>query len=325
MSWYEDFVVFSLTHSSLTFTEVIAPLQTVEYRLFQGSYSWETNYRNGSTVIGNLNLSNSTAIVITGSTVADIAGLSAIILEMSEEINVTVTSTNHQVLTISIDLSNANSTIVNQTISILTSINNSNSSIYDQTISLMAAISNLNSSLYAQTLSLLLSVQNELNATIQSQTLSILNSVSNFNVTLFNQTINILSYIENHNVTMFQQVISILNSVSNQGSTINTQFVEVLNKIQTIPVTRGITKDEMLQMLGLKDYPDADGDGLPDAGLDDVIGEAVQEQQLPVIVVVAMLLIVTLVVMIRIVRGIMPGLLQIIKNARSAGNYEFKG
>ena len=156
MSWYEDFVFFNITHGGLTYIEVITPLDTIEFELYTGTYDWEVDYRNGTTIQGQTILTDSTAIIVTGSTIADILGYSADLLDMTTQINVTLTSTTNQILTISVDLTNINTTINEQLIYVLLNITNTDSLIGQQTIDILAELQNVNSTLYNQTVDIIL-------------------------------------------------------------------------------------------------------------------------------------------------------------------------
>ena len=230
MSWYSDFVNFNITHGGITYDEVIAPLETIYFRLYEGSYTWGVNYRNGTSISGNLNLVSSTALVITGSTIADVAGLSASILAMTTEINVTVTATNNYILTIQIDLDNINTTINSQLIYLLLNITNTNSTIYSQTVDLLAVIQSMNSTLYSQSVQILVNLNN-INSTLYSQTLSILSTVYNMNSTLYAATVNVHNAVLNANSTLYGMLVDISNMILVNNSAIYGDFIVSLDNI----------------------------------------------------------------------------------------------
>ena len=235
-SWHHDYVFFNLTRSGITYREVIAPLEIVNFRLYQNTYTWLVDYRNGTTVSGSTTLTSSTAIVVTGSTIADIAGYSQTLIAMSTSINVTVTSTNNQVLTISIDLTNVNSTIHTQLIQLLLNVTNTNSTLYSQTVDLLAAIQNANSTLFGQTVTILADIQNT-NSTLYAQTLSILANIANTNATLYSQTLTILTDLSNVNSTLYSQTVTLLANIANLDSDIAAQTVTLLAEIQNVNST----------------------------------------------------------------------------------------
>jgi len=193
-SWHHDYVFFNLTRSGITYREVIAPLEIVNFRLYQNTYTWLVDYRNGTTVSGSTTLTSSTAIVVTGSTITDLVSYSETLLSMTSSINVTLVSTQNQVLTISIDLSNVNSTINTQLVQLLLNITNTNTTLYSQTVDLLAALQNVNTTLYSQSVSVLAKIQNA-------------------NMTLYNQTVSILTYVLNTNSTLYAQTITLLTEV----------------------------------------------------------------------------------------------------------------
>ncbi len=236
MSWHEDFTYFSLTQEGRTFTQVICPLEVVEYRLWDGNYSWLVDYRNGTTVEGNTNLVNSTAIVLTGSSIADVAGYTETLLDLTSNINVTVEATNNQVLTISIDLTNVNTTIHEQLIEVLLDIDNVDSDLYSQTTTLLAEIQNSNSTLFDQTVQILADIDS-VNSTVFSQTVDILSNIENTNSTLYNQTLDILANITNTNSTIHSQLLSVLADISNVNSTLYGQTLEIIADIDNINST----------------------------------------------------------------------------------------
>ncbi|MHA1288441.1 MAG: hypothetical protein ACTSPB_13640, partial [Candidatus Thorarchaeota archaeon] len=189
-NWYEDYVFFNLTRSGITYREVIAPLEIVDFKLYENTYTWLVDYRNGTTVNGETTLTSSTCIVVTGSTIADVVSYSQSLIDMTTAINVTITSTNNQVLTISVNLDNVNATINDQLIQVLLNITNTNSTIFDQTVDLLAYLQNVNSTLYAQTAAFIVNVYNN-QTTIYDQTVSLLSNLQNMNSTIYAQTLSI--------------------------------------------------------------------------------------------------------------------------------------
>ncbi|MHA1786588.1 MAG: hypothetical protein ACTSWU_00130, partial [Candidatus Thorarchaeota archaeon] len=200
------------------YREVIAPLEIVDFKLYENTYTWLVDYRNGTTVDGETTLTSSTCIIVTGSTIADVAGYSAMLLNMTSEINVTVSATNNYVLTISIDLDNINTTINEQLIQVLLNITNTNSTIFDQTVDLLAYLQNVNSTLYAQTAAFIVNVYNN-QTTIYEQTISLLSNLQNMNSTIYAQTLSILSNISNINSTIYNQIVTVISNIQELNAT----------------------------------------------------------------------------------------------------------
>jgi len=217
-SWHEDYVFFNLTRSGITYREVIAPLEIVNFRLYQNTYTWIVDYRNGTTVNGETTLTSSTCIVVTGSTIADVAGYSQTLIDMTTAINITITSTNNQVLTISIDLDNVNTTINNQLIQVLLNITNSNTTIYQQTVDLLAAVQNTNTTLYNQLVQVIVDISS-VNSTLYTQTVSILTNLANVNSTLYTQAVSIITNLANVNSTIYAQTLTILTNIAELNAT----------------------------------------------------------------------------------------------------------
>ncbi len=298
VSWYEDFVYFNLTRGGTEYSEVITPLDTVPFLLFQGNYTWETDYRNGSVISGSLSLTRSDAIVITGNTIADLASLSTSILNMTTTINVTVTTTQNQVISISIDLTNVNTTVHNQLIQILLNITNSNSTIYSQGLQILSTISNTNATLYNQTVAIIsmitnvnstlydaiIDVSNDLiliNSTLSAQYLSISSTLlsidsslaSNFTNIIANLTAigtnitsnhlivaSLLAVIQSNITTNYLSLTATLHAID---SSITAEVVELAVMVGNIPLFRGVTTEELAAMLGIE-LVDIDGDGVVD-------------------------------------------------------------
>ena len=268
-SWHHDYVFFNLTRSGITYREVIAPLEIVPFRLYQNTYTWLVDYRNGTTVSGSTNLTTSTAIVITGNTITDLAGYSQQLLSLTTQINVTITTTQNQVVTISLDLTNMNSTIYNQTIDILLNVANSNSTIYSQTLSILAQLSNVNTTLYTQTVSILAAIQN-VNTTLYAQTVTLLADVQNINSTLYAQTLTILTQIQNANMTLYNQTVSVLTYILNTNSTLYAQTITLLTEVDTIEEQAEVIEDVARQI-----YGDLPADPEPTKNVTDTIWELV--------------------------------------------------
>lgn len=353
-SWFEGFCYFNMTKAGFTIYEPVMPLETVPWLLYEGTYSWIVDYRNGSTVSGNLNLVNSTALIITGSTIADIAGLSNSILDMTTDINVTVISTNNQVITISLDLTNINTTISSQLVQILLNVTNSNSTIYSQGLEILTALSNTGL-LYNQTVSILSQITNInttiLNAIVDlSSELSLVNSslstqyisissallaidsslASNFTYLLANMTAIGANITSNHitiaailtaissNITTNQlNLIAVLNAID---SSISASEINVIAAIGNIPIFRGITIQEMADLLALSigvEWLDLDADGRPD-GTDGTLIDKIPEPQndLPFWVVIIVILLIILGFVIKLGRDLAPKVFKMIKNSR---------
>jgi len=231
MNYYNGFLRINVTRASVTYSEIIMPLEIVEFNLFQETYTFTVDFLNGTTKYSQeIAITNSTGYVITGDSLTDVFNLVNTVYDMTTSINVTVVTTNNNVITISIDLENVNSTIWDQTINILTNIENSNSTIYDQTITLISQLSNINSTLYAQTVTILSDLSN-MNTTLYDQTVTLLSNIENVNSTLYAQTVTLLSDISNVNTTIYTQTVSILSSITNVNSTIYSQTVDILNYV----------------------------------------------------------------------------------------------
>ena len=235
-SWYEDYVFFNLTRSGITYREVIAPLEIVNFKLYQNTYTWIVDYRNETTVEGETTLTSSTCIIVTGSTISDVAGYSQTLLDLTTSINITLTSTNNQVLTISVDLTNINTTINTQLIQVLLDISNTNTTVYQQTVDLLAAVQNTNTTIYNQLVQVLIDIDN-MNSTLYSQTVTMLANIANLDSDIVDQTIELLASIENVNSTITAQTVTLLASISNMNATIYNQTVTLLANISNVNTT----------------------------------------------------------------------------------------
>lgn len=237
MSWYDGFCEVNITHNALTYSEIVMPMEVVEFVLYNGTYTYSIDYLNGTTSGDyTIDMINSTGVIITGDTITDIMTMSDELWDLVSMVNVTITSTNNQVLTISIDLDNVNTTINTQLIQVLLDITNTNTTIYDQIIDLLAAVQNTNTTIYNQVVSLMTDVSN-MNTTIYSQTVSILANVANLDADIAAQTITLLANISNVNSTIYAQTVEILSDISNVNSTLYAQAIEILSDISNVNST----------------------------------------------------------------------------------------
>jgi len=237
MNWYNGFLRVNVTRAGLTYSEIIMPMEIIEFNLFEATYTFTVDFLNGTTKFSQeITVTNSTGYVITGDSLTDVFDLVNTVYAMTDQINVTVTTTNNQVITISIDLININSTIWDQTVNILTNIENSNTTIYDQTISLISQLTNVNTTLYAQTVSILSDILN-VNSTLFDQTVIILSNIDNINSTLYAQTVTLIANISNLDADIVQQTIDILADISNVNTTIYAQTVQMLVDIENVNTT----------------------------------------------------------------------------------------
>lgn len=253
-SWYSDYVYFNLTRSGLTFTQVIAPLEIVNFRLYENVYNWAIDYRNetGNIVTGSTNLTKSDCIVITGSTISDVAGLSQTLLELSTQINVTLTSTNNQVLTISLDLINTNTTINNQLVYLLLNVTNSNSTLYQQTVDLLAAVQNNASLIYNQIAEFIIGVYAN-QSLIYGQTVSLLSQLNliGSNVTASYISLSAsLSAIDSSLASNFTEVVADLTSIGSDVTTDYLSLAATLNALDSSLFANFTSVVSVLSLIG---------------------------------------------------------------------------
>jgi len=236
MSWYSDFVRFNITRGGVTYSEIITPLEVVNFRLYSNTYDYAIDYLNGTSISGNINLTNSTAIIVTGSTISDVYALTTNVYQMTNHINITTTTTSNNVYTIQLMFDWTNTTLYNQTVSIIAAFNWDNTTLYNQTITLGALFNSTNTVLYNQIV-LIQNMFNWQNTTLYNQTVSILNQLSNVNSTLYSQTVSILANISNVNSTIYGQTVSILNNLANVNSTLYSQTLQILTNISNVNTT----------------------------------------------------------------------------------------
>jgi hypothetical protein len=208
VSFYNGFIWFNVTKSGTSeyWSKYLAPLEISNYELYSGSYALYVDYLNGTINSVGFSLPSGThgdyAFIITESTVHDILYFWSQTYQTATQINITVVTTQNDIITLNISLLNVNSTIQSQIINVLTNIQNSNSTIFAQTVSLLSQLSNVNSTLYAQTITLIADIQN-VNSTLYSQIVSVLADVINTNSTLYGQTLVILNYLNQINATLY--------------------------------------------------------------------------------------------------------------------------
>jgi hypothetical protein len=233
MSWHPDFVYVNLTRSGFTWREVITPTETVSLHLFEGSYYFVVDYRNGSTVNGNINLVDSDALIVTGSTITDVAGYTTTLLAMTTEINVTVSATNNYVLEIQIDLENVNTTINEQLIQVLLNITNTNTTLYSQTVDLLAYLQNVNTTLYEQTAAFIIGVYNN-HTTIYNQNVEILSTLSAIGSNVTANYISLsstLSLIDSSLAANFTEIVADLTAIS---SDVTSNYISLSAQLSAI-------------------------------------------------------------------------------------------
>ena len=254
MSWHYDFVRFNITRAGLTYSEIVTPLEIVNFRLYTNTYDWAIDYLNGSSVSGDITLTNSTALIVTGNTISDVYGLVTTVNEMTTAINITTTTIQDNTVTIQLMFDWSNTTLYNQSITIIAAFNWENTTLYNQTISIASLFNATNTVLYDQIILIqnmfdwenttlfnqTISILNAFNATntvIYTQTISILADISNMNSTIYAQTVQMLLDLENSNSTLYSQTVSLLANIANIDSDIVAQTVTILADIENVNST----------------------------------------------------------------------------------------
>jgi hypothetical protein len=194
MSWHFDFVRFNVTRAGLTYSEIVTPLEVINFRLYTNTYDWAIDYLNGTSTSGDITLTNSTALIVTGNTISDVLGLVNTVNTMTNAINITTTTISNEVVTIQLMFDWSNTTLYNQSINIIAAFNWENTTLYNQTISIASLFNATNTVLYDQ----IILIQNMFdweNTTLFNQTISILNAFNATNTVIYEQTVSILSEI----------------------------------------------------------------------------------------------------------------------------------
>ena len=233
MSWHYDFVRFNVTRAGLTYSEIVTPLEVINFRLYTNTYDWAIDYLNGSSTSGDINLTNSTALVVTGSTISDVYGLVNTVNTMTTAINITTTTISNEVVTVQLMFDWSNTTLYNQTINIIAAFNWENTTIYNQTVSIASLFNATNTVLYDQII-LIQNMFNWENTTLYNQTISILNAFNATNTVLYSQTVSILADISNVNSTIYAQTVQMLLDLENSNSTLYDQTVTLLANIANV-------------------------------------------------------------------------------------------
>ena len=255
MNWYAGFLRVNVTRAGVTYSTIIMPTEIIEFNLFEATYLFTVDFLNGTTKFSQeIAVTNSTGYVITGDSLTDVFNLVNSVYAMTNQINITVTTTSNYVLTISVDLININTTIGYQLVQVLLNITNTNSTIYDQTIDLLAYIQNVNSTLFEQTATFIVNVYNNqtsiydqtitllanianIDSDILAQTITLIAKIENVNSTIYSQTLDILTHISNVNVSLYSQTVTLINNVQNMNSTIYTQTLSILSNITNVNAT----------------------------------------------------------------------------------------
>ena len=233
MSWHYDFVRFNITRAGLTYSEIVTPLEIINFRLYTNTYDWAIDYLNGSSASGNINLTNSTALIVTGNTISDVYGLVTTVNDMTTAINITTTTISNEVVTVQLMFDWSNTTLYNQSITIIAAFNWENTTLYNQTISIASLFNATNTVLYDQII-LIQNMFNWENTTLFNQTMSILNAFNSTNTVIYTQTVSILADISNVNSTIYAQTVQMLLDLENNNSTLYTQTVTLLANIANI-------------------------------------------------------------------------------------------
>lgn len=233
MSWHYDFVRFNVTRAGLTYSEIVTPLEVINFRLYTNTYDWAIDYLNGTSTSGDITLTNSTALIVTGSTISDVLGLVTTVNTMTTAINITTTTISSEVVTIQLMFDWSNTTLYNQSINIIAAFNWENTTLYNQTISIASLFNATNTVLYDQII-LIQNMFNWENTTLYNQTISILNAFNATNTIIYTQTVSILADISNVNSTIYAQTVQMLLDLENSNSTLYTQTVTLLANIANI-------------------------------------------------------------------------------------------
>lgn len=233
MSWHYDFVRFNVTRAGLTYSEILTPLEVINFRLYTNTYDWAIDYLNGTSTSGDITLTNSTALIVTGSTISDVFSLVTTVNTMTTAINITTTTIQDNTVTIQLMFDWSNTTLYNQSINIIAAFNWENTTLYNQTISIASLFNATNTVLYDQ----IILIQNMFdweNTTLYNQTISILNAFNATNTVIYTQTVSILADISNMNSTIYAQTVQMLLDLENSNSTLYTQTVSLLANIANI-------------------------------------------------------------------------------------------
>ena len=232
-SAYEGICVLTISRGGVNYSEVLMPMEIVNFRLYRENYTYSIDYLDDVIMTGSINLLASTGVVITNDTISDIFGLIDAVWDMGNDINITVNTVADNTYLIQLMFDWTNTTLYNQSITILASFNWDNTTLYNQTISLLSAFNATNTVIYDQ----IILIQNMFsweNTTLYNQTISILNAFNATNTVIYAQTISILSEISTMNATIYGQTVSLLNYLYYDSSSIYNQTVNMISTLSLI-------------------------------------------------------------------------------------------